>query len=196
MSDSTSIDNLPTDPVGGGGNMSLTINDPQPPIPTQGGAGAGLALDEATISQIVRGVQQASMSGATSLPSRDIGRGTEQLTSDPHIQPNYIPPAPSSQRDYIQEYQTQANIIDKYTKTKQMDNNLDSMYDEIQTPLMLAVLYFIFQLPIFKQSIFKMMSFLCTPDGNYNLNGLLFVSIMFGLIYHMIAKSVVNFSKF
>ena len=33
--------------------------------------------------------------------------------------------------------------------------NEDSLYDELQAPLLLAVLYFLFQLPFFKKTVFK-----------------------------------------
>ena len=82
----TSINDLPTDPSAGGslgGNINLVINDTQKP--------SQLTLDQSTISQIVNGLQQASLAGATTLPSRDIPLHTQQLTNDAQIQPNYIP---------------------------------------------------------------------------------------------------------
>ena len=77
-----------------------------------------------------------------------------------------------------------------------MQNSLDSLYDEIQGPLLLAVLYFIFQLPIFKRVIYKYLPFLCNMDGNYNINGLFFVCALFGFIYYFLTKTVKHFSKF
>lgn len=189
----TSINDLPTDPSAGGsigGNVSLVINDKTSQEQGQG-QGQGLALDEKTISQIVSGLQQASLAGATSLPSRDIPINTEQLTQDAQTQPNYIP-VPEI-RDYIRE--TDDDINNYYRKEK-MDNSLDSAYDELQAPLLLAVLYFLFQLPIFKKCVFKYAPFLCHNDGNYNFNGLVFVCGLFGFIYYMLSKTVKNFSKF
>ena len=93
----TSINDLPTaSSTGGsiGGNISLDINE------TNKNKGA-MTLDQNTISQIVNGLQQASLSGATQLPSRDIPLQTDQLTSDIQVQPNYVPPATT--RDYIND---------------------------------------------------------------------------------------------
>jgi hypothetical protein len=201
----TSINDLPTDPSAGGsvgGNVHLVVNDNvlSSMTPNQGqiqrqnqgqNQGQGLALDEKTISQIVNGLQQASLAGATTLPSRDIPINTEQLTQDEQIQPNYIPTP--ELRDYIRE--TDDDINNYYRKEK-MDNSLDSIYDELQAPLLLAVLYFLFQLPIFKKCVFKYAPFLCHGDGNYNFNGLVFVCGLFGFIYYMLSKTVKNFSKF
>ena len=149
MSDinTTSINDLPTDPANGGsvgGNVSLVTNETKQQ--TQNGQ---LTLDQSTISQIVNGLQQASLAGATSLPSRDIPLNTEQLTQDTQVQPNYIP-APTS-RDYIAETD---DDINNYYRNEKVQNSLDSIYDELQGPLLLAVLYFIFQLPIFKKSLY------------------------------------------
>ena len=147
-----------------------------------------LTLDQNTISQIVNGLQQASLAGATSLPSRDIPLQTEQLTNDVQVQPNYIPQPVST--DYIND------DINDYYKVEKNTNSLDSIYDELQAPLLLAVLYFLFQLPFFKKIIFKYLPFFCHTDGNYNFNGLIFTCALFGFIYYSLSKTVKNFSKF
>ena len=192
----TSITDLPTDPVSGGsvgGNVNLVINEKQEmqsSVPVQVANGS-LLLDQSTISQIVNGLQQASLAGATTLPSRDIPLHTEQLTQDAQVQPNYVPPP--QMRDYINE--TDDDINNYYRKEK-IENSLDSVYDEVQGPLLLAVLYFLFQLPFFKKIIFRYLPFLCHSDGNYNFNGLIFVCGLFGFIYYSLSKTVRHFSKF
>jgi hypothetical protein len=193
----TSINDLPTDPAGGGsigGNVNLVINENN--NMSQMGQQSGtnnsqLSLDQITISQIVNGLQQASLAGATSLPSRDIPLHTEQLTNDAQIQPNYVPPPQT--RDYINE--SDDDINNYYTNEKNQ-SSLDSLYDELQAPLLLAVLYFLFQLPFFKKNIFKYLPFFCHTDGNYNFNGLVFTCALFGFIYYSLSKTVKHFSKF
>jgi hypothetical protein len=182
----TSINDLPTDPSAGGslgGNINLVINDTQKP--------SQLTLDQSTISQIVNGLQQASLAGATTLPSRDIPLHTQQLTNDAQIQPNYIPQPTNT--DYIND--ANDNIYDYYNAEKNY-NSLDSLYDELQGPLLLAVLYFLFQLPFFKKNVFKYLPFFCHVDGNYNLNGLIFTCALFGFIYYLLSKTVKKFGKF
>jgi len=196
----TSINDLPTNPSAGGsvgGNISLVINEPSqntivsPPFQMKQ-QNSQLTLDQSTISQIVNGLQQASLSGATQLPSRDIPIQTEQLTNDSQIQPNYIPQP--IQTDYINDMNSD-NINDYYIAEKNQ-NYLDSLYDELQAPLLLAVLYFLFQLPFFKKSVFKYLPFFCNTDGNYNFNGLIFTCALFGFIYYSLSKTVKKFSKF
>ena len=188
----TSINDLPTDPSGGGsigGNINLAINENNVSIPQQNPG--SLSLDQSTISQIVNGLQQASLTGATSLPSRDIPLHTEQLTNDMQVQPNYIPQPVS--RDYINDERDDLNT---YYASEKNQNSLDSLYDELQAPLLLAILYFLFQLPFFKKNLFKYLPFFCHSDGNYNFNGLIFTCALFGFIYYVLSKTVKKFSKF
>lgn len=165
------------------------------------GTGNGFSLDQTTINQIVNGLQKASVNGLTQLPSRDIPRTTEAITNDAQIQPNFIPqPNPTQmQEDYIQKMQ-QSNqsmneIIDEHNKKANFSSSLDNLYDEIQTPLLLTILFFIFQLPIFKKYLFLYVPFLFFNDGNYNIKGYLTISILFGCIYYFCNKvlNVVNY---
>jgi hypothetical protein len=209
----TSISDLPSDPTGGGiqpGNISMSIqeNDQQmqPQLQPQmqeqqANQGNGFSLDQTTINQIVNGLQKASVNGLTQLPSRDIPRTTDAITNDAQIQPNYIPqPNPAQmQEDYIQKMQqmnqSTDEIIDEHNKKANFSSSLDNLYDEIQTPLLLTILFFIFQLPIFKKYLFLYIPFLFFNDGNYNIKGYLTISVLFGSIYYFCNKvlNIVNF---
>ena len=196
MSDSTSILDLPTDPVGGGNisnNISMSSSENDANQNQQGGA---FSLDQTTISQIVSGLQQASLSGATQLPSRDIPMTTTGHSNDPQIQPNYVPPPPQNNIDYIKNYEQTSDMMDDYNKNSQRQNSLDEMYNEIQTPLLLAVIYFLFQLPFFRKFIFNYFPVLFSNDGNLNINGFLFTSILFGLLYYTLNKITNHFGAF
>lgn len=198
MMDTTSINDLPTDPASGGsigGNINLITTEKQSVsinenINTNSN---NISLDQNTINQIVNGLQYASSTGATILPSRDIPRNTLPITQDPNIQPNYITP---DNNKYIDEYTSNDEIEENYNSLVSNNNSLDSLYDELQIPLLLIVLYFTFQLPIFKTTLFKYLPLLCNTDGNMNLNGLLFTSLSFGLIYYILSQIILKFSKF
>ena len=187
----TSINDLPTDPMGSNANnismiateKQLSFNQPQ-----QQQQQSTLSLDQSTISQIVNGLQQASVAGATMLPSRDIPQNTQAITQDTYIQPNYVPPPTNT--DYINDQQDASEYINAYSKDEQIKNSLDTVYDEFQTPLLISILYFLFQLPILKQTLFKYIPLLCHNDGNYNLNGLLFTSAAFGIIFLSLSKTM------
>lgn len=201
MSDATNILDLPTDPVGGG-NISNNINITTQEVLSsqqnigQQGIGSGLSLDQTTINQIVNGLQQATLSGATQLHSRDIPMTTNGLNNDPQVMPNYVPPPPNNHEDYIKNYEKTSDMVNNYNRGKQMTNSLDEMYNEIQTPLLVAVMYFLFQLPFFKKLLFSYVPFLFSNDGNYNINGFIFISILFGLAFHFLIKTTSYFGTF
>ena len=196
MSDSTSILDLPTDPVGGGNvsnniSMSATENVAQ----QSGQPSTGFSLDQSTISLIVNGLQQASISGATLLPSRDIPMTTTGHSTDPQIQPNYVP-QPQNPVDYIKNYEESSDMVDEYNKNMSRQNSLDDMYNEIQTPLLLAVLYFLFQLPFFRKFLLSYFPILFSNDGNFNINGFIFSSVLFGLLFYTLNKLTNHFGAF
>ncbi len=203
MSEATNILDLPTDPVGGGNvsnNITMTAHENQnisQPI-SNSQPSSGMSLDQTTINQIVNGLQQATLSGATQLPSRDIPMTTTSLSNDPQVIPNYVPAPPRNQPDYIRNFDQTNDTINSYrdNKNKQYNNSLDDIYNEIQTPLLIAVLYFLFQLPFFKKFLFSYLPFLFSNDGNYNLNGFLFTSVAFGILFHSLMKATSYFGAF
>ena len=195
MSDTTSIMDLPMDPTGGGTQNNISISSSEP-IPTSNNNNNNISLDQTTISQIVNGLQQASISGATQLRSRDISMTTDGHTQDPYVQPNYVPPVPQP-KDYIKDYdETNEEILNSYNQQMRNSNNLEDMYSEIQLPILMAILYFLFQLPFFRRNLFHLLPFLFSTDGNYNINGYLFTSGLFGLIFYMLNKIINHFNKF
>jgi len=200
MNEATNILDLPTDPVGGGNitnNISMTTQETiNNQIPQQGIQNTAMSLDQTTINQIVNGLQQATLSGVTQLQSRDIPMNTNGLSNDPNIIPNYVPQPSIQNTDYIRNYEETSDMVNNYNKGKQMTNSLDDMYNEIQTPLLIAVLYFLFQLPFFKKFLFSYLPFLFSNDGNYNLNGFLFTSVVFGLLFHFLIKTTTYFGTF
>jgi hypothetical protein len=194
MSDSTSILDLPTDPLGGGNmNNNIVIKAQEVAQPKENNN--NLTLDQNTINQIVNSLQQATMVGATQLPSRDIPMMTSNISVDPQVMPNYVPQAPPN-HDYIKNHEEASDIINNYNQNKQMNNSLDDIYNEIQTPLLLSVLYLLFQLPFFKKILYSYIPFLFSNDGNYNINGYLFTSILFGLLFHLLMKTTYYFGTF
>jgi len=50
--------------------------------------------DSVTINNLINGLQTAVTSGSTQLPIRDVPSNSSQITIDPSIQQNYIPPPP------------------------------------------------------------------------------------------------------
>jgi len=194
MSVSTSILDLPTDPVVSGNNGNITLNTTEQIMPnTQ--TSPNLSLDQTTINQIVSGIQQASLNGLTQIHSRDMPMSTANITTDPQTQPNYVPPKQHNE-DYIDSNERNIDIINSYNSGYNRRNTLDNIYDEIQLPLLLAVLYFFFQLPFFKKFLLSYFPVLFSNDGNYNIKGFGFTSVLFALLFYFFNKIISYFGTF
>jgi hypothetical protein len=172
----TSLNDLPSNPTNGG-NIQLQMQDVGSQKLNQ-----SISLDQSSISQIVNGLQQASLSGATRLPSRDIPMTSNHLVSDNEAMPNYVPKDTTNNKYIDDEDDCNTNYI--------QNNSLNKIYSDLQFPLLLGILYFIFQMPVFKNTLFQYFTFLFLPDGNYNINGLTFLSIMFALTYYVLANII------
>ena len=182
MSSVTNINDLPSNPSMGG-NISMNVSETHAQEhPSEG----KMALDQATINQIISGLQTASVAGATQLPGRDIPTTTEELTHDIQTKPNYIP---SEQNiNYINQSESNQDIVNEYNSNVKKTNSLDELYDEMQIPLLLGVLYFIFQLPVIKKTLNSYIPMLFNVDGNMNVNGYIFTSALFGGLYYGLLK--------
>jgi len=134
-------------------------------------------LTPSIVNQLLNDINEASIKGDTQLLPRDIPMQNE---IDEEIKPNYVPQG----EKYIKEKE-------KYKK----DEGVDKIYDEIQLPILLSIIYFLFQLPVFRTFMFKIFPFMFSSDGNSNIQGYFGFSIMFGLFYYVISKLilVINF---
>lgn len=131
------------------------------------------------------------------LPSRDVVIDTATYMNDNQIHANYIP-TPKLTKDYILDYEdnVEKNIVD-YEKKKHRENLIDEILSEMQLPVFVTVLFFLFQLPIVNTLVFKKFSFLSiySDDGNFNIYGLLLKSILFGSLFFSVNKVVTFISE-
>jgi len=141
------------------------------------------SLDPTTINSLVNGLHEISESGLTQLPSRDIPMNTDQIMLDEKLQPNYIPSTPNT--NYI-PHQDLSNIVMKEKK----NHLLDDYFSEFHSTFILIILYFIFQLPIIKNKLYLFLPVLFKHDHNYNLKGLIFMSVVFGFCYYLLMKTI------
>jgi hypothetical protein len=240
MADTTSIDDLPTDPssgnqnnlmiqknemnngmrggggmggMGGMGDGNMMNNQMMPPAQVYspnvtgvnmmngGGVGGGVGSmgmqmpqqqqqmqmpqQQNVMNELVNGLQRASASGMTNLPSRDIPMNTTGMMNDAQINPNYVPQNYRKEEhdDYISQHEEEAINEAKYANHVNNVDNMENIYKLIQVPLLVGVLYFAFQLPVFRKYMLKYIPSVFNSDGNYNISGLIFVSALFGLGY-------------
>jgi hypothetical protein len=118
---------------------------------------------------------------------------------DESLQPNYIPPFPSTKRDYIQDYEQKRvpeieKAAEEHRQQKHRLSKWETLLQTIQFPLLVALLYFVFQMPVFQHFLYKKIGFLpiTQEDGQFNYNGLFLIAALFGLCVYFIT----NFTEF
>ena len=141
-------------------------------------------LSQESIHQIVQGLQQAG--GATGLPNRDIPMNSSHITQDENIKPNFIPKETNS--NYIEEESSMDSLIQQNRNKKEEQDRLDILYNELQTPLLVMVLFFFFQLPYFQKVMAKYAPSLFSRDGLPNFSGYLSKTLIFGISFYGITQ--------
>jgi len=139
-------------------------------------------------NEMINQLQKATMAGATGLPSRDIPINPTAVNNDTQIKPNFIPEPQNT--DYITNSQTPEDLITQNNKKLNSLDSLDVFYNEFQLPLLVSVLYFLFQLPIFRKTLKKTLPSLFGNDANPNFYGYLFNSVLFASIFYILVKFV------
>jgi len=189
MNDTTSIDDLPGIASGGGGG-GIVQNALKPEIPHQTYSPVVLqqqqqhvqASADMNVNEFVSGLQRATTSGMTSLPIRDVPRNTESVVSDEQTMPNYVPKAP---HDYIREHhENTQSFLQHNEHLTNRGESIDVVYETLQVPILLAILYFTFQLPVMRKYLLMYLPSIFNKDGNHNLTGLIFISILFSCTYY------------
>jgi hypothetical protein len=198
MTDTTSIDDLPGVPATVTQGAGL-VQKPEIPIQTynpnvsgaqqqqqqqqqQQGPIQTTVASNMNVNEFVSGLQRATSSGLTALPIRDVPRNTESVVSDEQTVPNYIPRDPV---DYIRDHhENTRSFMDHRARTSNQLESLDVIYDTLQVPILLALLYFTFQLPVMRKYLLLYLPSIFNKDGNHNLSGLLFISVLFSCTYY------------
>ena len=128
----------------------------------------------------------------TALPNRDIQMNTQQQ-QDPYMHPNYIPE--SEMNDYIENDDTLYNMMNAGDAAGREQDRLDQLYEELQIPLMVMVLYFLFQMPFVKKHMQRLLPSLFTKDEHPTFGGYLLKTVLFGGTFYAIIKATKYLSE-
>jgi len=139
-------------------------------------------------AQLSSSLKEASASGATVLPSRDIPHNTLSIQHDDTTKPNFVPP--NKDKDYIGDILNKERIIQDSHRKQNQSDNIDYIYQQLQLPIIVGILYFLFQLPVFRNQLLAFLPSLFNKDGNPKLSGYIFNSIMFAVLYGVIVKGM------
>lgn len=207
MADSTSIEALPAP---GGGNVKLGITEqtpvqmPQQSMPTlvpnsvqnsgiQGAtnspptmAFAPATMDPNSLTKVINGIQRAEAQGMTRLPSRDVPMNSAAIVQDEQARTNYL--AKSEQTKYIEEEDSYNSMLEKNRNKQSQQDRLDVFYDEFQVPILIMVLFFIFQLPFVQKKLMAFFPTLFLKDGHMSMGGYVTKTMLFGVTFYAIMK--------
>jgi len=131
------------------------------------------------------------------LPSRDIPMNTLEYQQDSEIKPNHVPSVKLTS-DYIRDYErTNEEELKLHRQQKYRQETAHDTISDLQVPILITVLYFIFQMPIVTTMMRKYLTFvnLYGEDGNFNITGLLFKSILFGSLYYFMQTISIKISS-
>lgn len=156
---------------------------PPPPLPPQ--------LSPEQMEQLRQQLQNGSQNGGLELPSRDIPMQTSHLVQDPQIKPNYVPPPPPNVNDYIKEEAMREAILrEQQNRPNTEQSKEDKLYEELQTPIFVMILFFIFQMPFVKRLMKKYIPTFFMGDNNLTLGGYMFLTVLFGGTFYGIQKLI------
>lgn len=126
-----------------------------------------------------------------SLPPKDIPLDTSGFR-DESAKPNYVPPA-KLKEDYVLEQEERIRETKTSEEIRKTINHKFDLIAELQMPIVVAVLFLIFQVDTINILMARYLKFagFFGEDGNINVVGMLFKSAVFGGFYY----GVVNAAK-
>lgn len=139
-------------------------------------------------SQLTSVLKDAQSSGATVLPSRDIPQQTIQMQQDFQTKADYVPD--NKTNDYIGDILDKEQILLQQKQKQNQSDNFDYIYQTIQFPLLVGIMYFLFQLPFMRKNLLTFLPNLFNKDGIPKLSGYIFNSVMFALLYALLVKGI------
>ena len=149
------------------------INDLPPVGSTSIPSGESVAIDEGQIRQLVTGIQEASLKGATRLRTSDIPQDPSQITLDTAI---VKPAEPLPQISAPVSAPTQSSIINTI---------LGKIPVELHVPIIMGVLAGSTQLPIVNQYLKNTFTWMYTEQGLTWYGWSAYV-ILFGITWYIL----------
>ncbi len=157
--------------IGGG----APVYNPNAFAPSQQQQQPMMPMSSDTINQIMSTINVAG----NHLPSRDIPMMNPH---DEQSRPNYIPGVGNG-GDYIQQY---SDFADMAKRQNEKEIKQGDLLDRLQIPIMCAVIFFLFQLPIVRKMLFKYLPSLYFTDGNPKISALLVQALVFAAGVYLI----------
>lgn len=135
---------------------------------------------------------QTPQSSGTKLPIHQLQ--TQPTNIDQMSQVNYLNNGmhqqPNDLAHRLNDYSDNTHLNTNTGNIQERRSFYHRWFDELKIPLLICCLFFIFQMPFYKQNLHKHFNFLFQSDGNMNLYGYLTSSILFSVGYFILNKAV------
>ena len=139
------------------------------------------------LNDIFKKVEDVGNKGDLTLPSRDIPMNQSSVTMDRKSSTNYIP----DNEDYINKiYERNEDIVENQRKKQNKVETMDVLYSELEKPILMAILFFLFQLPIINTLLKKYIKGIFNNDDNLNVYGYILKSVMYSSTFYFLIKSM------
>ena len=115
------------------------------------------------------------------LPSRDIPMDMSNYTHDDMTIPNYVPPP--NRKDYVDsDSVSDENSNQRQRRREKRLANAEDIFDLLQRPIIIALLFFLFQMPALNMWIHRVLPFLNMFNGEGSITtwGITMKSVVFG----------------
>lgn len=150
--------------------------------------------EQTNYNELVCQLQQAVQRGATNLPSRDIPIDHNKIVNDPNIKPNFIPT--TNNQNYIQNDMSVNDLINEDNNNVNTSKKLEHLFIEFKIPILIGLLFFIFQIPTFKKIIKTSLPFLNSKDGNNNIYTYIYNTLLFVTSFYLLNKIIDNMTNY
>ena len=124
------------------------------------------------------------------LPQRDLPQNTINISNDPEVMQNYMHQRPG----YINNNINNEMLHNINGQKQTVLSNNDAIYDELKTPLLVCILYFIYSLKSATLFMKNNMPFIYDEKDEIKKGGLFLKTMLFGVIFFTIQKGISHLS--
>lgn len=139
------------------------------------------------MNDIFKEVYSIGKAGNLTLPSKDIPMNPSTVTMDEKGFTDYIP----KHNNYIETmYEPMEDIKESQRKKQNNRDSLEALYEEFQSPILMAILFFVFCMPFVNDFLYKHIKMIFKSDGNLNMYGYIVKSILFTSSFYGINRII------
>lgn len=157
------------------------------------GQGQGQALSTVEFQAMMNAIKTPGQQN-TQLASRDVPQSGLNQNTDIQSHPNYVPGQMKTDHQQHGESSVEMDFIEKHneslqrkelqeTKSRKMESVFEMMVEQIHVPIILAILYFLFQLPFFNERLRTQLPFLFVRENKMSVYGIVLKAVLFALSY-------------